>query len=309
MPLPSPRPPPSNPKQPDPETLFPASPAGELDPLRDPFNTDDKTLDELLADLGPEDQWRLDPDEPRDIQKLLDEASDALPRDAQNAEDASEDAPKQPWSTNYLTRDLDLSSFALDDGETDEQKRGKGKGIVGSGDVEEESREALDIVARMLDEIKLEQATEAKNDLENPSLNINEKEEEEEEEEENEESKSLSLPSAPSTLPTPSKKSLDFDSDIAARMAILQGLSPATNELGLPSAPTFEPRKGVMKKKPSTDEDVGSWCIICQDDATVKCVGCEGDLYCAGCWKEGHTGPDVGWEEKRHRWVKCSKPN
>jgi hypothetical protein len=97
-------------------------------------------------------------------------------------------------------------------------------------------------------------------------------------------------------------------------MAALKGLGSSnstTDGLGLPSAPTFKladkPVKGVMKKY--TDEEVDGWCIICQDDATVKCVGCDGELYCAGCWKEGHMGPDVGWEEKRHKWVKWRKPN
>jgi hypothetical protein len=93
-------------------------------------------------------------------------------------------------------------------------------------------------------------------------------------------------------------------------MAALKGLG-ATNSLGLPAVPTFKPAdkpiKGVMKKY--TDEEVNSWCIICQDDATVKCLGCDGDLYCAGCWKEGHMGPDVGFEERRHKWTKYRKPN
>jgi hypothetical protein len=93
-------------------------------------------------------------------------------------------------------------------------------------------------------------------------------------------------------------------------MAALKGLG-STNDLGLPSAPTFKPLdkpvKGVMKKY--TDEEVESWCIICQDDATVKCLGCDGDLYCASCWKEGHMGLDVGWEERRHKWTKYKKPN
>jgi hypothetical protein len=60
--------------------------------------------------------------------------------------------------------------------------------------------------------------------------------------------------------------------------------------------------------KKYTNEEIETWCIICQDDATVECVGCDGDLYCAKCWKEGHIGPDVGWEERRHEWLKYKKP-
>ncbi|KAL8985240.1 MAG: hypothetical protein Q9177_004488 [Variospora cf. flavescens] len=37
------------------------------------------TVEELLADLGPEDQWHLDQDETAQIKNLLDEANSALP--------------------------------------------------------------------------------------------------------------------------------------------------------------------------------------------------------------------------------------
>ena len=292
----------------DPDPMFPSAPAEDPDPLRDPFNTDDKTLDELLADLGPEDQWTLNPDDPKDIQKLLDEAKGALPRDEeakaepkdQEHGDYSDSRARRP-DPQYLTRDLDMSAFALDDGEGEEKVKGKGR-----VDLEQESREAQDIVARMLDEVNLERAYEPEQERRSTSP------ERPEDKDGDEDDGGLTLPSAPSALPMPvetSKTSLDFESDIAARMAALSGLS--TNSLGLPSAPTFKPIdkpvKGVMKK--FTDEEVDSWCIICQDDATVKCMGCDGDLYCANCWKEGHIGPDVGYEEKMHKWVKYRKPN
>jgi len=234
---------------------------------------------------------------------LLDEAKKALPRDDKPPKSGPRD--KGPVATKenakpdkgYLTRDLDMSVFALDD------EDGKG-GDEKHFRLEDESREAQDIVARMLDEVNLERANEPEAQEETPAAP--EKEDDEETE--------LSLPAAPSKLPEPttepSRKSMDFESDITARMAALQGLG-ATNELGLPSPPTFKPAdkpvKGVMKKY--TDEEIESWCIICNDDATVKCMGCDGDLYCANCWKEGHMGPDVGWEERRHKWTTFKKPN
>ncbi|CZR55281.1 uncharacterized protein PAC_05168 [Phialocephala subalpina] len=286
---------------------FPTAPLDEpeSDPLRNPFDTDDKTLDELLADLGPEDQWTLNPDDPADIQKLLDEAKTALPRDEVKSPADDQIAEPPPAISRkpdkyYLTRDLDMSAFALDDGEGDAKDPKHAR-------LEDESREAQDIVARLLDEVNLERAAEDKERAENPPIP----------DQENEVESGLSLPSAPTKLPDlpadsdiTSKKSLDFESDIAARMAALKGLG-STNSLDLPSAPTFKPSdkpvKGVMKK--FTDEEVDTWCIICQDDATVRCIGCGGDLYCANCWKEGHMGPDVGYEEKMHKWTKYKKPN
>lgn len=295
---------------------FPTVPVNlstDLDPLRNPVDVDDKTLDELLADLGPEDQWTLNPEDPKDIQKLLDEAKKSLPsekhqrnEDSQNAEPSGRN---DKLDKQYLTRDLDMSVFALDDEDSNKSK-GKGKGR--DSRLEDESREAQEIVAKLLDEVNFERA--------NAPQKLEDSEEESDESWQkipDDGEADLALPSAPSTLPDPisdsSRKSLDFESDIAARMAALKGISGPSNELGLPSAPKFKPAdkpvKGIMKKTNYTDEEVDSWCIICQDDATVKCLGCGGDLYCAMCWKEGHMGPDVGWEEKKHKWTKYRKPN
>ncbi|TVY53739.1 Abscission/NoCut checkpoint regulator, partial [Lachnellula suecica] len=275
----------------------------DVDPLHQPADIDDRTLDELLADLGPEDQWTLNPDDPKDVQKLLNEAKSALPRDEGPAAEKTDRQPEKGNgpSKEFLTRDLDMSAFALDDEQAGEKPQ--------NDRLEDESREAQDIVARLLDEVNLERKNGDENRDNVPSMP--EKEEKGAEEIDG----GLSLPSAPSTLPEPapttepSRKSLDFESDISARMAALKGLG-SINELGLPSAPTFKPAdkptKEVMKK--FTDEEIDSWCIICQDDATVQCDGCDGDLYCANCWKEGHMGPDVGREERGHKWTRFRKP-
>jgi len=124
-------------------------------------------------------------------------------------------------------------------------------------------------------------------------------EEEKEEEDGDHAHSTFSLPSAPTSLPS----------------------SPAphtiSDTLQLPSTPTSAPRitpptrpttSSLTSTKPPhetfTDEEIATWCVICNEDATVKCLGCEGDLYCGECWAEGHTGSDAGYEERRHKAVR-----
>ena len=91
------------------------------------------------------------------------------------------------------------------------------------------------------------------------------------------------FPSAPTHVP-PSEKIID--------------------DLLLPSAPTTTPTAPSFNKiGKHTDSEIDTWCIICLADATLRCQGCTGDLYCSLCWKEGHTGPDAGYEERRHKAV------
>ncbi|KAK3383043.1 hypothetical protein B0T24DRAFT_32175 [Lasiosphaeria ovina] len=149
----------------------------------------------------------------------------------------------------------------------------------------------------------------------------------------------LALPTVPSALPdgpppaapgktARRKKSLDFEKDIAARMASLRGLGSSTPTRGaasavgedeafggLPSVPTFRPgdrlsKKGAAAKAKGagyTDEDQKKWCIVCLDDATITCSGCDDDVYCGRCWIDMHLGPAAGYEERLHQWSRVER--
>ena len=42
------------------------------------------------------------------------------------------------------------------------------------------------------------------------------------------------------------------------------------------------------------------WCVICNDDASVRCQDCGGDLYCGQCYQELHRDR----EERGHRTLR-----
>lgn len=249
---------------------------------------DDRTLEELLEELGPEDQWQLDPDDPKNINALLDEARRALP-----TEDPSANAAGM---TNGKDVDLEIQGQSPQNDENDPEQQDQDKKTEDQRDEEE----ADDYISQVLAQLDMERkygVSEAT--TENEEADAGDKERAESDEDESTSTAGLDLPSAPKELPSPAPQSQSADDALAARFASLG--------LGLPAPPSFNPsQKPIRMSKPSslpkyTDEDIDSWCCICNEDATIKCLGCGSDLYCADCWKEGHgTGPG---QERGHRAV------
>lgn len=233
---------------------------------------DDKLLDELLNDVASQQDWNFDPRDEANIKKLAADIRTALPG-------GSKQLHTEGQGNNAHSTDLSDSFKPENDPEP----------------VSEE-QEAEEIIAKMLAEVDLDRHKPGTGSA--TGVDTNEPLPEENSDEDA--MSTLVLPSAPSEIPKISNDDTTSAEDaLAARFS---GLS-------LPGAPSFSPSKKTSKNVNSnlpkyTDEEIDSWCVICNDDATVRCIGCDGDLYCRSCWNEGHTGPDAGFEEKRHRWTK-----
>lgn len=213
------------------------------------------TIEELLADLGPEEQYTVDDTELKDAYDLLAEAKRAMP---------------------------DVEGQAHLPAHEDSAKGDLGGPSTGSAKSEEpdEEVEAAASLQRIVDEVELEKHQDSSPLQESPEQPI------------------------AGTAPPDSFASLVFP-------PTPEGFKLPSSDLSLPSAPKGAPTTLNPKAKPKgsgyTDEQIDSWCVICCANPAVKCFGCDGDLYCWGCWREGHVGEDVGLEEKNHVWERIAK--
>jgi len=107
------------------------------------------------------------------------------------------------------------------------------------------------------------------------------------------------LPKVPSSKPSVmQQKGESNEDDLTSRLAALKDGLPKTVSLKPPASGTV-----IGQNSDHQENDVENWCIICCDDASLKCLDCDGDLYCHGCWTEGHIGIDAPRELKTHRAV------
>ncbi|RSM18770.1 hypothetical protein CDV31_002490 [Fusarium ambrosium] len=247
------------------------------------FQTDDQTLEELLGDVKPGEGFQVEPDDEQ-VKALLEELASSIPQDTEDdAKDASKDKKED---------DSDDS-----DGET-------------------MNKEVDDVIARFRDEVELEAAL---NKDKTPEPESDSENEEQAGKDTPSKDADLDLPDLPSnldTLPTaPSASaragSADID-DITARLAALRAPSPsASDSLSLPSVPTSKPSGKPINRLTTrtnyTDDDMDSWCTVCLEDATLRCPGCDDDVYCTRCWREMHIGPNAGFDERSHKAVQFTK--
>jgi hypothetical protein len=281
------------------------------------FNEEDeKSLEELLGELkdtvGDRGEWELSNKEQQDVGKLLTDMKRILPevvnsraqdKNARGAHGGKEEL------TDWESIEVNIGSGTVTAGKDDDAEEDQ---LNEDGDKKlTEDEETDDLIARVMAELEISKKYDPPSpppEEDNGSSVGDEKNASKEGREDENKADGLNLPSAPTELPEDDfDRAQAIEDAFTARLAALSAPSPSqTDSLGLPSAPSFSPRKkppiqsNIQKR---IDDEIDTWCIICQDDATLKCLGCDGDLYCQLCWTEGHRGESAGFEEKTHKVV------
>jgi hypothetical protein len=264
----------------------------------------EQSIDDLLAELESNEQLKRNPDDPDDVAALLREAREALPPPAQTDESAGDHHPNtQDANDDHASEDRhddhdnEKSEDQLDEAEADDYVQrilaeldyDRKHGIVDEN--EEAAAEDNNATARPKESSSA--PTQSSSRATKPSP--------------------FDLPSTPSKHPESQPPPPSYeDSELESRFSNL--------ELSLPSTPTTAPASAKAKQKAAdalakskakpkapafSDEEIDSWCCICNEDGEVRCLGCEGDIYCQQCWREGHgSGPD---QERGHRAVQFVK--
>lgn len=277
------------------------------------FNEEDeKSLEELLGELngavGDRKDWDISNQEQQDVGKLLQDMKRILPEVVNSrVQDANTKKTQgKEELTDWENIEVNVGSGTVTAG----QEQDEADNLDDDENKKRtEEEEADDVIARVMAELEISKKYDPPSP---PSEAGNDSNNGEEKDKANAEDSGLDLPSAPTDLPEDDfERTKAIEDAFTARLAALSAPSPSqTDSLGLPSAPSFSPRKKPAVKsnlQQRLEDEADTWCIICNDDATLRCLGCDNDLYCQNCWMEGHCGESAGFEERMHKAVLYSR--
>jgi hypothetical protein len=265
------------------------------DPIEDWQNDgNEQSIDDLLAELESNEQAKLNPDDPDDVAALMREAREALPPPGQTGDSGDVHGNTRTQGSN----DNDNEVIEADGHDHETSK----------SEDQQDQAEADDYVQRILAELDFNRKHGIADEEEDPPQPQGTAPPPPPEPSSRDPTSALNLPSTPSKNPEPPSYE---DSELESRFSQLG--------LDLPSTPTSAPTSSAAAKAKQktadalakskaktkgpafTDEDIESWCCVCNEDGEVRCLDCEGDIYCNECWREGHgSGPG---QERGHRAV------
>lgn len=103
------------------------------------------------------------------------------------------------------------------------------------------------------------------------------------------------------TTPSDNENEVEDDDEAASKI-----VNRFLEEVNLPNVPVDEHEREFFASlpKPSEATEELPWCTICNEDALIRCKGCDGELFCKTCFKEVHDDE----EYKNHSTESYSAP-